>query len=570
VTAVLVFAGVLPPGKCVEGRRRLVLLAVIIVAVAIGAVGLTLMSLFEANVEQQQQQLERRLAAPAASAGAAEQVATLVRQGTQWHAVGGVVAPLPVQAVFSAIVARNPAIGSTYWDYDDDASVRVGVRFADSHTAHVAWLQLDDLRAPFHRAALQAAVGLLVLLALGIALFYRMTTPLLRSIEASEVRYRTLFSSTAEGVLLIGERIEECNDRACDMLGVHREDVLGMPWREFFLRVGGSGQRLAEFEARVVAALEGRSDPFNWEFPARTGAESPLVVEIALRRLGQGVPAQVLASLRDVSYREEAGRALRLAERTLRESREKLAQAGRSSALVELAAGFAHEVNQPLAAIANYAQASRRLVAPGQPCPPDVAAALDRIAEQAHRAGDAIHRIRGLVDASPRQDQARTCINQLVNEVVALMRDEIDAAGARVRLGLADDMVPILADPLQIQQVLVQLLRNALESVAGVPAEQRDIAIATRVLGEQVEVSVSDHGQGVSPDDQQRIFEPFFSTREGGMGMGLAISLSIIRSSMGELEFDPAVQAGACFRFRLPADASHEGSEKPCRDTVAP
>lgn len=550
-----------------EGSRRLILLAVIIVAVAIGAVGLTLMSLFEANLEQQQQALAQRLLQQQGGDTPPDRSATVVRDGTQWRALDGASLPLEVERVLSAVVADNVGVGTLVWQFDDDGSVLVGMLVLDAQRIRLAWLPLDQLRAPFHRAALQAGIGLLVLLALGITLFYRMTTPLLRSLEASEARYRTLFSSTAEGVLLIGERIEECNDRACEMFDCRREDIIGMPWRDFFCRLGGE-HRLADFERQVTAAIDGRGDPFSWEF-LRRGGESMLVVEIALRRLAQGSP-QVLASLRDVSYREEAARALRMAERTLRDSRDKLAQAGRSRALIELAAGIAHEVNQPLAAIANYAQASRRLVMPGQPCPEDVANALDRISAQAQRAGDAIRRIRELVDVSPRPGSGRTCINQLVNEVVALMREDIDAVGAIVRLSLAQDMVPIIADPLQIQQVVVQLLRNALDAVSHMPHERRMVTITTRRTGSDVEVVIEDQGGGIAADDQQRVFEPFFSTRDGGMGMGLAISLSIIRSHMGELEFDPVVEGGACFRFRLPADTSHEGREKPCRDTVAP
>lgn len=551
-----------------ESSRRLVLLAVIIVAVAIGAVGLTLVSLFQASLEQQRQSLALQLATDDPE-GIPGNVATVAREGTQWRPEGALAVPAGVYAAMSAVVSGNPPIGNTTWLYDDDGTVLVGVRVLDTRHLRLAWLSMDDLREPFHRAALQAGIGLVVLLAIGLALFWRMTTPLLRSLDTSEARYRTLFSGTAEGVLLVGERIEECNDRACEMFGCRREDIVGVSWQDFFRRQGGDESRLATFGERVDAAMRGHGEPFTWTFPRGAG-NSSLVVEIALRRIGQDAGTQVLASLRDVTLREEATRALRMAEHTLRESRDKLADAGRNRALVELAAGIAHEVNQPLTAIANYAQASRRLVVPGQACPEDVAQALDRIAEQAQRAGDAIHRIRALVDASPRVGSDRTCINRLVREVVDLVKEEIDRAGASITLDLSDDMVPIIADPLQIQQVVVQLLRNALDAVSRMPPERRRVTIASRRTGEQVEVSVSDEGGGIAPDDQHRLFEPFYSTRQGAMGMGLAISLSIIRSHTGELEFDPDCGRGACFRFRLPADTHHEGSDETCRDTAAP
>lgn len=553
-----------------EGRRRLVLLAVIIVAVAIGAVGVTLMSLFDASLEQQRQILSERLADSEGAARGEQRIRALTAAaGAGWR-VSAAGLPDPVVVALAAPQLADVPAGETRWHVDAEASYLVGLYVLTPGHARVAWLPLDELRAPYHRAALQAGVGLVVLLALGLILFYRTTTPLLRSLAASEARYRTLFSSTAEGVLLLSERVEECNERVCDMFHCRREEVIGLPWREFFRRYGGAGERLPVFEGRVMEALRGNGGPFTWEFN-RAGA-SPLVVEIALRRLEHaGDGSQLLASLRDVSYREEASRALREAERSLRESRERIARAGRSSALIELAAGIAHEVNQPLAAIANYARASRRLVVPGERCPPDVAGALDRIAEQAQRAGDAIHRIRALVSVAPGSSSHRTCLNQLVREVVALMNEEIEAAGATVHLSLDEDLIPVLADTLQIQQVMVQLLRNALEAVEHMPADRRHVRVCSRRVDDEVEVEITDQGRGIPEDDQLRLFEPFFSTREGGMGMGLAISLSIIRAHMGELEFDPGHVGGACFRFRLPADVQQEeGSAVPCRDKVAP
>lgn len=238
--------------------------------------------------------------------------------------------------------------------------------------------------------------------------------------------------------------------------------------------------------------------------------------------------------------------------------------------LVELAGGIAHEVNQPLTAIANYAQASRRLVGAGKTCADEVSLALDRIAEQAQRAGEAIHRIRALVPSVPSVPANRTCINHLVIEVVELMREEIDAAGARVVLDLAEPVPDLLADPLQIQQVVMQLLSNALDALDGLPSPQREVRIATRVQGNTVEVVVEDRGHGITVEDRSRLFEQFYSTKKNGMGMGLAISLSIIRTHHGELEVDEACEQGARFRFRLPIDASAAGSDATCQDQLAP
>ncbi|MFZ5722735.1 MAG: PAS domain-containing sensor histidine kinase [Pseudomonadota bacterium] len=541
-------------GVAVRGRRRLVLLAVIIVAVAIGAVGITLVSLFQANLDDRRTTLESQLDLLAAGALPERHAASLSRVEAGWKVALGELPPdvsLPVQP---------PAPGQTVWL--DTPQHLVALQAIDSQAVVVAWFPLADLRAPFQRAALYAACGLVLLLAVGLLLFYRMTAPLLRSIEHSEARYRTLFANTAEGVLLVGEQIEECNDRFCELFGCRRGDVVGLPWRDFFRRYSAAdGHDLPEFERRADAVLAG-GEPFAWKYRAADGRL--LVLDVALRRLDRKDPeksGRVLVSLRDVTAREETARVLRDAEQALRESREKLAQAGRSSALVELAAGIAHEVNQPLAAIANYARASRRLVVSGKPVGDELVRTLDRIAEQAQRAGSAIHRIRSLVSDTPVPTSDPACINHLVQEVVELMADEISRHGARVVVTPGAD-APVVADPLQIQQVIVQLLRNALEATDAVPPEDRVVHVMTRRQGDFVEVEVEDRGQGVTDEDRARMFEPFYSTKERGMGMGLPISMSIIRSHRGELAVDEACERGTRIRFRLPAD-TRSGDRRP-------
>ncbi|MFZ5756118.1 MAG: sensor histidine kinase [Pseudomonadota bacterium] len=543
-----------------RGRRRILLLAVIIVAVAIGAVGITIVSLFNAGLTDKRTALEGRLGELAVGVAPDMHSATVVLSDDgHWHAALGELPPL----LEARMPPAAPPSGVVSWL--DVPDYIVAMRAVDDQAVVLAWFPLNDLRAPFQRAALHAAVGLALLLALGIALFYRMTAPLLRSIERSEARYRTLFANTAEGVLLIGNGIEECNDRFCEMFACRREDVVGLPWQEFFRRHAGDEAALAAFGQKVEAALDGGA-PFTWSFSM--AGNRVLVLDVALRELRDSRAVErgarrVLVSLRDVTSREEAGRVLRAAEQALRESRDKLAQAGRSSALVELAAGFAHEVNQPLAAIANYAQASRRLLESGKT--EDVVRSLDRIAEQAQRAGEAIHRIRALVATAPEPAAGATCINRMVGDVVGMMADEIAACGARVSVQAGAD-APVQADPLQIQQVILQLLRNALEATAGMPPAEREVLITTRCIEGCVEVSVEDRGCGVGADDRSRMFEPFYSTKENGMGMGLPISMSIIRSHHGELVVDDACGQGTRVRFRLPMDQSAARSDATCQD----
>lgn len=542
-----------------EGRRRLLLLAAILVAVAIGAVGITLVSLFVTAVDQERESLVSYLDGVMPDAGF-RQVATLSRSDGRWQVELGNVP----SNVLHSLPAELPAGETVRWLEGGGGDYLAAVRARDEGSVQVAWLALDSVREPYRRAALHALAAILALVVCGLWLFYRMTAPLLRHMALSEARYRTLFSSTAEGVVLVGEsRIEECNDRFCEMFQCRRDQVVGLPWRDFFLRYAGGAGRLQDFDKTLK---EGRPS-FLWEFSRADGAQ--LMAEVAFRALADGNRRLMLASLRDVTERERTARELQAAERALRESRERLAQAGRSSALIELAAGIAHEVNQPLAAIANYAQACRRMVRNDQPCSQDVAVSLERIADQAQRAGEAIHRIRSLVQ-TPGQGDTVACVNQLVESVAQLLGEELQASGTRLILDLAPDVTPVLADPLQIQQVLVQLLHNALESMAGTPREERQVSVLTRRLDGYVEVQVIDAGHGISPDDRPQLFEPFFSTRENAMGMGLPICMSIIRGHRGILDVDESRERGACFRFRLPADQSATRSDEPCRNPVVP
>lgn len=543
------------------------MLAVILVAVAIGAVGITLVSLFVTAVNQERQSLVSYLDGVMPDAGF-RQVATISSRNGQWSVDLGnvpqlILRDLPVQLPPDAVLPEG-----VQWLEATDGDYLVAVRSVDANSIRLAWLSLDSVREPYRRAALHALAAILALVVGGLWLFYRMTAPLLRHMALSEARYRTLFSSTAEGVVLIGEsRIEECNDRFCEIFRCRRDQVVGLLWRDFFRRYAGGDDRLDSFEHRMSNPLGNGHQSFLWEFSRAD--DEPLMAEVAFRALKDGDRRLMLASLRDVTERERTARELQVAERALRESRERLAQAGRSSALIELAAGIAHEVNQPLAAIANYAQACRRMVRSDQPCSQDVAVSLDRIADQAQRAGEAIHRIRSLVQ-TPGQGDAVACVNRLVESVAMLLGEELKASGTRLVLELSPDVPPVLADPLQIQQVLVQLLNNALEAMAATPHAEREIRVVTRRLEGHVEVEVTDTGHGISPDDRACLFEPFYSTRENAMGMGLPICMSIIRGHRGTLEVDESREQGAGFRFKLPADHSATRSDERCRNPVVP
>jgi two-component system sensor kinase FixL len=224
----------------------------------------------------------------------------------------------------------------------------------------------------------------------------------------------------------------------------------------------------------------------------------------------------------------------------------------RLATIGEMAAGVAHELNQPLTAITTYAQACTRLLDRMEPNLGDVRDALQQIASQAARAGAIIRRLRSLVRHTDSQRQPGD-INVLVEELRELMESDARVHGVRLRFELARGLPRVLADAVQIQHVLLNLLRNAFEALGPVEPGKREVVIRTSLTGEgDVELSVSDSGPGVDPAIEDRIFDPFFTTKESGTGLGLTISATILRIHGGTLGHRPARPAGACFFARLP------------------
>ena len=240
---------------------------------------------------------------------------------------------------------------------------------------------------------------------------------------------------------------------------------------------------------------------------------------------------------------EELSTVLRLQER--------LTHVSRLATLGEMAAGVAHELNQPLAAIANYAQACDRLLAAPGADVDEVREALRQITAQAVRADEVIRRLRSLArpqDARPEP----TDLNAVVRELRELI--ECDARVHQVELywDLADPVPAVRADRAQIQQVVLNLVRNGMESIAEASPPQRRVTVRTRCTADGVEIEVTDSGPGVAPEIRASLFHPFCTTKSAGTGLGLATSASIARAHRGTLSYQPGQPVGACFVLRLP------------------
>jgi PAS domain S-box-containing protein len=236
-------------------------------------------------------------------------------------------------------------------------------------------------------------------------------------------------------------------------------------------------------------------------------------------------------------------------ERLLRLESE-LAHMNRLSVMGELTASLAHEITQPIAAARNNARAATRFLDRSPPDLGEAGEALECIVADADRAGDIIDRIRDHIKKAPPR-KCRFDLNEAIDEVIGLARSAITANGVTVRTRLAEALLPVEGDRVQLQQVVLNLILNAVEAMSAVEAGTRQLSISTeqtRTGG--VLVSVRDSGPGIDPDHLDRVFEAFYTTKSSGVGMGLSICRSIIDAHGGRLWADAS--SGAVFRFTLP------------------
>jgi PAS domain S-box-containing protein len=240
---------------------------------------------------------------------------------------------------------------------------------------------------------------------------------------------------------------------------------------------------------------------------------------------------------------------LKRAEEGLRNVQSRLSRAGQLAAVSELAASIAHEVNQPLAAVVVNGHACHRWLSA---TPPSVERALlsaERIIRDGNSAADVVARVRALFrHAQPIKQHLN--LNEVIEEVCRLAADELRNAGITLRLELQPDLPAIGADRVQMQQVLANVARNGIEAMQGVQGRARELTITSQVCGHEILVRVTDVGDGLR--DLNAVFEPFYSTKAGGMGMGLAICKSIMEAHGGRLWATPNVAHGATFGFALP------------------
>jgi PAS domain S-box-containing protein len=236
----------------------------------------------------------------------------------------------------------------------------------------------------------------------------------------------------------------------------------------------------------------------------------------------------------------------------LQKNQMELSHARRVSAVGELASSIAHELNQPLSAILSNAQAAQRFLKTDPTNILEVQDILEDIVSDDKRAGAIIRRLRGLMKKKELEADILS-LNDVVQEVVALLQGDALNRGIRVELNLRDNLAPIRADNIQLQQVLLNFILNAFDSMAEVPEETRCVTIQTRQINDaQIRFSVKDTGRGIPAEQIETIFQPFFTTKKEGLGMGLAIVRSIVQAHNGQLWAENNPEGGATFHVTLP------------------
>ena len=281
------------------------------------------------------------------------------------------------------------------------------------------------------------------------------------------------------------------------------------------------------------------------EVVARRKDGSIIPVALAVGRIRDSDPARFVGFLHDLTVRRRAAEEQQL-------MRERMSRVSHLATLGEMAGAIAHEINQPLAAISNYALACQRLLNAAGPGNSEIQDALQQISGQAVRAAEIIRRVRSLVRASaPRREPCD--VNSLIQEVSALIRSEARPQGVQLSLELAEGLPPVEVDGIQIQQVLLNLIHNSIEALSAAGGSERRVTVRTgQATPAELTISVIDSGPGVDPDLSGRIFDPFCTTKEHGTGLGLAISKSIIEAHSGRLVHLPNLPTGACFSICLP------------------
>ncbi len=378
--------------------------------------------------------------------------------------------------------------------------------------------------------------------------------PKLAAKTVSDVRLDSLLNTAVDGIILIDDamRILVFNSACEQLFGYEADDVLGeniamlMPQDYAYEHDGYVNHYMDTGERRIIGIgreVRGKH---------RDGSDFPLELSVgeALTPAGR----QFVGIVRDLRPRKAV-------ERRLNQLQAELVHLARVSAMDEMGSAVAHELNQPLTAVMLYLQAvSRRITAMNGDGPKDpmIVETIDKAKREAERAGNIIQRMRHFVEKRE-PDRRSVQLRPLVDDTVELTRVGTNAEGIATHLHLPKSLAPIEADPVQVQQILVNLLRNAFEAVRG--STEPVVHISAEQTQSFVTISIEDSGPGIPKEVHERLFKAFSTSKRTGMGLGLSISRSIAQNHGGDLTVDPGGNGkGATFMLTLPRSAPHAPS----------
>ena len=378
-------------------------------------------------------------------------------------------------------------------------------------------------------------------------------TRLYRDLAEREAKIRRFVEANIIGIFVwdLEGRIIEANNAFLRMVGYDREDLVSgrMRWPSL------TPAELHSNDERTLAQLKatGTVQPCEREYLRKDGSRVPVLMGSTLFEESGN---EGLAFVLDLTERKRAERDVKLGTEALREMRLQLEHANRLATMGQLTASIAHEVNQPIGASVTNAQAALRWLDGPKPDLEEARQALGRIVRDGDRAGAVVGRIRDLVKkAPPRKDLVE--INSAIREIIEVTWNEALKNGVSVQTELAEDLPVIHGDRVELQQVLLNLIINAVEAMRDVSEGPRDVLVmSAKTEADEVLVSVRDSGPGIAPAIRDSLFKAFQTTKPSGLGLGLSICRSIVESHGGRLWASANAPRGVVFQFTLPAETA--------------
>jgi PAS domain S-box-containing protein len=375
---------------------------------------------------------------------------------------------------------------------------------------------------------------------------------LLTQLQEGEARVRRLVDSNIIGIFIWSSDgwIIDANEAFLRIVGYDARDLVSRHVRWTVL--SAPEFRNTEERALKQLAATGTCEPFETQYLHKDGSRVPVLVGAASleRRSGEAV-----AFVLSLAERKRA-------EENLREAQMELEQANRITTMGLLTASIAHEIMQPVGAAVANANAGLRWLEREPPQVEKARNSLVRIIKDGNRASEVIDRVRALVKKAPPQKD-RVDINTLILDIVALVSSDTRKGGVSVRTQLSPDLPLVWADRIQIQQVILNLMMNAIEAMSSTEEDSRELQIVTGQVSSGVLVEVRDSGSGLDPQSLERIFDPFHTTKSGGMGIGLSICRLIIEAHNGRVWATGNVPRGAIFHLTLAAYSETDHNQLP-------